>query len=247
MELINGWIRALSEAGALNSAYSTINTVAEIIAVLFGVIHGRKLRVGYLPVVAAVAVQRLTAGPLMNGILYVENGFATGYTYNAPVVFVFVPLLGYLVAKILKKPWQDIWDVMMPVPLIMFIGARIACTVAGCCYGYPCSWGVYNAGLEEYQFPIQLLEAFATVLIVAAAVFREKKNQFVPDGRNVPIMLISYGIIRFFLEFLHNNKKILLGCSSTSFHCILMILVGSLTLFIIRKHEKKKIASSPER
>lgn len=218
--------------------YSTINTVSFVLASFLGILHGKKIRVKLFVVTFAVVIERIISGPLATAIIFVENGFVSTGKQNGVVVFAFVPLLGFLLSKILRKSYKELWDVMMPVPLMMFVGARIACTIAGCCRGYACDWGIYNVKTGGYVFPIQLLEALVTVLILVYVFLREKKNKFVPDGRNVPIILITYGIARFFLEFLHDNEKIVLGVDSMQFHCIFMILVGIVTLLILRRGEK---------
>ena len=71
-------------------------------------------------------------------------------------------------------------------------------------------------------------------------IWREYRNNFVPDGKNVPIILIFYGISRFFLEFLHNNAKLFWNINLMQFHCVLMILVGVVCWFILNKEKPQK-------
>ena len=243
MELINDLIVSIYEAGSRTEAYSIINTIANYTAILLGFIHGMKLRVGVIAVAVSIAVERYLSGPLATAIVYVENGFKDTGQQNAVVAFVFVPLIGFLLSKLLRKSYKELWDVMMVVPLMMFAGARIACTVSGCCRGYPCGWGLYNVKTGEICFPIQLLECLVAVSILIFVFFKEKKNNYVPDGKNVPIILISYGIARFFLEFLHDNTKIVAGLASTQFHCLFMIAVGVFALWIIKRSERKEMSA----
>ena len=42
----------------------------------------------------------------MTLILYVENGFSPTKLQNAVVMFAFVPLIGFLVSKLLKKSYK---------------------------------------------------------------------------------------------------------------------------------------------
>lgn len=240
MNALNEVIAVINDTGLRTDVYSTINSISMIIALLFGVCNGKKMRVGIIAVVVAAATYYVLNGPLATFILFVENGFTSTGKQNGVVIFPYIPLIGFLLSKILRKSWKEIWDVMMVLPLTMFAGARIACTVAGCCRGYPFAWGIYNVKTKECVFPIQLVESLVSILILVYVFHREKKNGFVPDGRNVPIILISYGIARFFLEFLHDNQKIVLGLASTQFHCILMIIIGVITLEIIRRSEKKE-------
>ncbi len=241
MGFINNIIVAVDEAGLRNDAYSTINSIAYYCSIFFGIIHGIKLKVKPIHVMIAVIVERMLAGYIANAVLFVEDGFVFTGRANAVVAFPFIPVVGFIMAKILKAPYQKIWDVVMVSPIVMLAGARIACTVAGCCHGYPCSWGVYNGITDEILFPIQLLEFFVSVFILTYVFYREKKNNFVPDGMNVPIILISYGVLRFFLEFLHDNEKIVFGIASTQFHCLIMIVVGMIALFVLKKDGKTDI------
>ena len=128
----------------------------------------------------------------------------------------------------------------MVIPLTMFAGARIACTTMGCCRGYVSKRGVYNPLYGGIRFPVQLLETVISVLILIYVFWREKKNHFVSDGRNVPIILITYGIARFFSEFLHDDIKIF-GFTWMQVHCVLMIMVGVITLRIIRRSEFEEL------
>jgi len=239
MDWIKDLIININEAGLRTEIYSTINSVAFYLSIILGILHGIKLKVKAFPLILSVLLERFLAGYLANAVIYIENGFVDTGKKNAVVAFVFVPLIGYIVAKLLKKSYKEIWDVVMVSPLVMFVGARIACTIAGCCRGYSCSWGIYNVKVDGNVFPIQLLESLVTILILVFVFCREKKNNFVPDGKNVPIILISYGVLRFFLEFLHDNEKIVLGLASMQFHCILMIIVGVITWKILAQDEKK--------
>ena len=237
MELLNQWLLAIDEAGLRQDLYGTINSIGSYVAILFGLFHGLRLKVKWWVVVLAILIERLLSGPLVSAILFVENGFAPADWANAVVMFPTVPVTGFLIAKLTRRTYKEIWDVVIPVPLVMFVFARIACTAAGCCAGYECSWGVYDGGEDCIRFPVQLLQGLATVLILVAMLYREKKNGFVPDGRNMPFLLISYGVSRFFLEFLQDNEKVFLGCSTTNFYCIAMILVGLRCLQIIKRSE----------
>ncbi len=232
-------IIAIDEAGLRIDAYNTINSISFYGSIILGILHGFKLKAGIIVVILSVLIERYLAGPLANAIIYVENGFVDTGKQNAVVAFVFVPLLGFVLAKVFRRSYKVMWDVMMVPPIIMFAGARIACTFAGCCRGYPFEWGIYNVKTSGNVFPIQLLESLVAIAILVFIFARERKNKFIPDGKNVPIILIFYGASRFFLEFLHNNEKIIIGLASTQFHCILMIIVGVLTLMIIRKSENK--------
>lgn len=244
MEFINSLIIAIDEAGMRQNAYSTINSIFWYIALLVGFLNGMKLKAGIIPSIVTLAVHQCLSGPIVSAIIFIEDGFRMSGRANGVYIFAFIPLLGYLIAKVLKKSYKQIWDLYMVIPLTMFAGARIACTVTGCCHGYPCSWGVYNPEVGKILFPVQLLESLISVLILAYVFWREKKRKYIPDGRNVPIILISYGVARFFTEFL-NYDSYLLGFTWMQVHCIAMLIVGIICLRIIRKSEKQQVHREP--
>ena len=227
----------IAEAGQSNAVYGTINDVGMVIALLFGLFHSLKLKNGWWATFLTIAVYYFFAGRIASAIIYIEDGFRVSGRANAVYAFAYMPLLGFLVALIARKNYKAIWDALMVIPLTMFACARVACTVAGCCRGFPTQWGVYNPVVEQPLFPVQLLETLISLAILAFVLWREKKNAFVPDGKNMPIILISYGIARFLTEFLHDDAKIF-GFTWMQVHCVVMIAVGILTLKVIQHSEK---------
>lgn len=79
---------------------------------------------------------------------------------------------------------------------------RIGCFLAGCCFGEitHSGLGVHINGAE--RFPVQLMEASA--LIVLGLFFHLYKRDW--GKRILPYYLISYSILRFFLEFLRGDE-----------------------------------------
>jgi len=57
-------------------------------------------------------------------------------------------------------------------------------------------------------------------------------------------MLIMFGVTRFILEFFRDNEKILLGCSSLSFHALFMALVGGVAMIVIFAKKRKNSKST---
>lgn len=241
MDFVNSLIIAIDEAGMRQQVYTTINSIFWYLALLVGFLNGMKLKTGILTTLMGILAHQCLSGPIVTAIIFLEDGFEVSGRANGVYIFSFMPLIGYLVAKIMRKPYKKLWDMMMVIPLTMFAGARIACTVAGCCCGFPANWGVYNPAMERMAFPIQFLESFVSILILAYVFWREKKNNYVADGRNVPIILISYGIARFFMEFLHVETQIVGGYTWMHLHCIAMLIVGFICLRIIRKSEKQEM------
>ena len=93
---------------------------------------------------------------------------------------------------------------------------------------------------NTYLYPIQIVEAIVAFIIAIIIIKRNKKREYIPDGKSYPLMLILFGATRFILEFFRNNKKIVLGLSAFSFHSLFMMIVGIIVYLYIAKNENVK-------
>lgn len=97
------------------------------------------------------------------------------------------------------------------IPLFHAFG-RLGCFMAGCCYGteyhgifavtFPeGNLGGAPAGVE--LLPVQLIEAFANIILwlILTVVYRRTTRRFLTSG----IYLVSYGILRFVLEYFRGD------------------------------------------
>ena len=120
-------------------------------------------------------------------------------------------LIGVIVAaliyeKIIPRNNQIIKDSILSLPLTYAI-AKIACFLAGCCYGIPYQGPLsvtYKDGLNISLFPVQVLE---TIVFVSIFLYVENhKNQ-----KNIIYNTILLGSLsKFILDFLryeHINNK----------------------------------------
>lgn len=110
-------------------------------------------------------------------------------------------LLFLLILKGLKFPVnrEIIWSIVPALTLGHAVG-RFGCFLAGCCYGKVTEfiWGIHLHG--EKRHPTQLLE-FLLLLGLGIYLLRAKKKQ----SQLIPLYLISYGIIRLFIEALRGD------------------------------------------
>lgn len=111
---------------------------------------------------------------------------------------------------------------------------RIGCFLSGCCYGketdsifgimYPVDYGVMAK-----VYPTQLYEA--GFLFICFIVFT-----FVINKRKTEIYFMTYGVFRFFLEFLRGDDRgsfLIPFLSPSQFMSIVMVIIG-IILFIVR-------------
>ena len=126
------------------------------------------------------------------------------------------------------------------VPLAHGLG-RIGCFLDGCCYGKPTDsiWGIKFTTTETKVYPTNLYEAIFLLLlalIIGILVFyRVIKHSF-------PIYMISYGIFRFFVEFLRGDHRgsLIPNLSPSQFWAILMFVGGVIYLILILIKSRKK-------
>ena len=179
---------------------------------------------------------------------WVQSGFKEFGGQNNSTVFIYYPLIYLLPAKILKIDFKKLWILLaVGAPLIQAIG-HIGCIFTGCCCGYPASWGIYNEVKDyrgTYLFPNQLLESLVALAITFFFMWKDRKNGYAPNAKHYPMMLIMFASTRFFLEFLRNEPKLLLGLSRVSFHMLFAIVVAIVWLIILNRKEKASVKVAP--
>ena len=124
------------------------------------------------------------------------------------------------------------------VPLFHAFG-RIGCFLAGCCYGAEYHGALAVTFPENNQgkapadvelFPIQLTEALLNIILWAIlfTVYRRTSRRWLTSG----LYLVSYGTIRFILEFFRGDliRGSILSLSSSQFISIFAVAAGVLLL-----------------
>lgn len=225
--------------GLSNTVYYTFHVLGYICVLLFNLWYGKKYNVKpWQSIVTTIIVYSLTY--LWIHIQYwAETGFKVFGPNNMVRGFVYIPLFALPVAKMLHISWKRMCDFIAPCVCISFGISHIGCIFAGCCHGFPSSWGICEPWTKQLLFPVQLFEAFTALSIVCYVVYRTMKQKYRSDGLSFPIMLLCYGSTRFLWEFARDNEKLLWNCSSLSFHALFMALVG-LSIIVYAKIASKR-------
>ncbi len=144
---------------------------------------------------------------------------------------------------------MDLFAVLTP---LFHTFGRIGCFLGGCCYGIPCSFGfaaeqnpLVPAVVGVTRFPVQLLEAGCNLVLfsVLLRLFLSKKK----TGRLLPLYMLLYSILRFFLEFLRGDviRGFFLCFSTSQWISLLLFPLSVFLLFrgsALRKARKRKKA-----
>lgn len=187
--------------------------------VLTGIIGGRILHV-------LVNLTYYSLNPL--DILKIRNG---GMAVEGAILFSLIFIIIYTKFKNIST--IKILDKMAVfVPLGHSIG-RIGCFLNGCCYGRETNFflSVKFPFLEKRVHPTQLYYSFLYfVLFLILFKLSKKLRDF--KGIIFSVYMISFGIIRYFVDFLRGDlKKTYLGLYSTQIIAVFIFLIGCFSLY----------------
>ena len=231
MDVINSMIFDSVEHGTYTALAGTLGHVFMLLTVLW---YGWRMRLHPLKALT-IAYLGFFFTTNWNGIVLAwQTGFENVSRVNLAVAFVYLLPLAWLMAKLFRLRWQVVSELFALSILAFHIPGRSGCIFTGCCYGYPCEWGIHtivkyydhSVVTDDRVFPVVFVESLMSLGILIFLIVRVWKKSYVPDGKTLPWMLLLYGIGRFFTEFLHDNEKIWLGCSDIAFHALFMALVG---------------------
>ncbi len=128
-------------------------------------------------------------------------------------------------------------DLLIPPVALAHAFGRVGCFLNGCCYGKftLLPWGVRFPGEEFRRHPTQLYEALALVAIFLFLKRLERRGP--PAGTVLLAYGLSYGLWRFFVEFLRgDNPPIVLGLTVFQWISMGVMLVSGILLLRKRGH-----------
>ncbi|UPT75076.1 MAG: prolipoprotein diacylglyceryl transferase [Elusimicrobiota bacterium] len=144
--------------------------------------------------------------------------------YSAFGGFVSVPLAVWGFARWKKIPFLKLADYMFLAAFFWHAFGRFGCFLAGCCWGKPTTlpWGLAVTDPRSQTprellgvplHPVQLYEV-AGILLLCALMYRFLRAA--EEGRSAPGLVVAthfggYGVLRFLLEFLRDDKIVVSG------------------------------------
>jgi phosphatidylglycerol:prolipoprotein diacylglycerol transferase len=130
-----------------------------------------------------------------------------GFVFYGGFIAASLTAVAYTTVK--KLPFFRVADVFAPSIALGHAFGRMGCFFNGCCYGKPCSlpWAVtfppphIMAGIPVH--PTEIYEALGNLVIFAglSAVYRYKRA----DGQIWWLYVLSYGVLRFIVEFFRGD------------------------------------------
>ena len=238
--MVNELIRFLAERELSQTVYNSFLVLSFAGWFLFNLRSGKNYGIppGKRIVISAVV------WPVAYGLLYVlywiESRFSAWGSHNIVRGFIWFPFIALALAKLLHLRGRTVVDYIAPGCSLSQGIAHLGCSFAGCCYGFPAERGIWNPQFNDIRFPNQILEALAALLVFAVCARYAKKRRYDGSGRVYPLFLILFGVTRFLLEFLRDNRKVLGSVSLLALHCVIMVLVGAVWLIIRHTQDRKK-------
>lgn len=121
-------------------------------------------------------------------------------------------------------------DLCGPCVAIMIGCMRVGCFWGGCCGGWKMC-----IGDVRFNWPTQAMESVGDFAILFGLAQASEEEKYA--GKLYPLFLVSYGIMRFFLEFLRDTAKDWLYLSHGQWFSLVAILIG--LIWLRRSHKTK--------
>jgi Prolipoprotein diacylglyceryltransferase len=123
----------------------------------------------------------------------------------------------------------------MILPFSIGIG-RVGCLIAGCCRGLPYAGPLaitYSDGIARHPAPLYELVFHIAMGFLLRALWRRQ----ILFGRLFALYLASYGVFRFFTEFLRETAKPFAGLSAYQWMAIAMVIAGGIAVLVRTWHQ----------
>ena len=91
-------------------------------------------------------------------LYWADSGFKEWGGNNIVRVFWWLGVFVFPTSRLLKLDFWKCLDFVAPCLCINHGIAHLGCNFAGCCHGYPSSFGIYNNAIGTTTFPIQIID-----------------------------------------------------------------------------------------
>lgn len=258
--------------------YNNTGTVCTILMWLAILLYTYRLRLNPIKTILIGYLTNLFLGYAQHLATWYRRDFVwDNYfgTSNIGYAFILLPIFCWLCDKVFNLSRGTSGELAAISTMAWHFVGRSGCTFTGCCYGIDCSWGIYshyaqNNSTGGLTFPVCWLESLFSLGILIFLVVRMLRRGYLPeesnsrlrlvnwyyskrrqldDGKALPYLLVSYGVMRFFTEFLrhHEADEILFGFLPTlSILALIMALVGGAMLYYLHQKQKKAELASKE-
>lgn len=202
--------------------------IATLLGFLWLIRFRAMLNIGYLTAFGINALHTIVGVVCVKVFAFLEGAPGAMSIFGATF---FLPIFYYFASKLTERKMADICDVFAVCAIITLACARFNCWLSGCC------GGTLIPGLNGLRWPTQWIEiVFYLVLII---VFWRMVGREEYSGMIYPMYMLSYGCIRFLLEFVRQKDSTSMVHLSHAW-AIVSILIGAAILGELRNRRLRK-------
>lgn len=132
-----------------------------------------------------------------------------------------IPMLMPMVGRLFRLHPGQATDICGPCAAVMLGFVRAGCYYSGCCGGW-----LMQFGERSFRWPTQIVESVGAFAILGWLLQMEEDGKH--QGKLYPLFLISYGGLRFIVEFFRDTAKPWLGLAHGQWFGLVAILIGIL-------------------
>lgn len=141
---------------------------------------------------------------------------------------------GYIASRVIGKAGCAC-DAFAPAMALAMAVGRVGCYLAledglGKPTGLP--WGVWNG--EYLAHPAPLYDA-AFNIIWFLILLRLRDHPWMQNGNLLKVGLAGYAVVRFFIEFVRNNRVLLIGLTGQQLVCLILVIAVGVFFWQQRK------------
>ena len=217
------------------TSFTVILSIGAVGMLTYAIIQRKKYSLNVLQVALVTILLTLVGVAGAKLMFATENGFQAwgGISFFGSVFLipVMMPLLGLL----FRLKFSQTLDLCAPCVAIMITCLRVNCMISGCCGG----WQVC-IGEVCFTWPTQAIESVMDLIIFLLLLKLGTDNTH--NGRLYPTFMISYGSIRFLLEFLRDTPKEWLFMSHGQWFSLIAIVIGIAWLVLGKRIDNRGIS-----
>jgi prolipoprotein diacylglyceryltransferase len=196
-------------------------------------IQGKRLNVKTfkLPILAVVFTLFELFGTM---VLYViENGAIGGMSYYGGILL--MPIFAILLSLVFRIKYLDTMDLFATVAGAMVV-MRVQCILTGCCGGKV----LFTYKGTDIRFPNRIIEIITVLVLTIILLNLGKKVKY--KGLLYPIYMISYGIVRFIINWFREGvTPFVWVLPAGNFWSLIAIAVNVLWIIVVIKNRKKLV------
>lgn len=144
------------------------------------------------------------------------------------------PLAAICFHKFGKMTVGQLADYCAPALMLYLMCVRVGCIYAGCCGGIQ---------VGTYQVPTQAIEAIFDSMLFVYLLYCENENRL--RNKAYPLLMVTYGGVRFILEFVRLNQRVFYFFTCEHFIALLCLGIG--LLWLLREKRKSFLLACDEK